>query len=258
MAVTFQGSEPVLRFAFAVGATFTFVTPALAQAPGTARLELELGAGFPSRNDVRIDGNTGTRFDLNRLQGDPTAVPVRVTLDWQALENHGLRFSYQRLRTEGTGTLSGPTRFRDTVFAPGVATEGFYQFDTWRATYRYTAYRSQTLQLFIGGTLLVRDAEIRLSGAGQRVSRTDLGLVPLLHLAAEWQAAPRLRLIAEVDGLAAPQGYAVDAALRGAFAVTPRWDATLSYRFLDGGADNDRVFNFATFHSVTGGLAYRF
>jgi hypothetical protein len=161
-------------------------------------------------------------------------------------------------RTEGTGTLPGPTRFRDTTFAPGVATEATYRFDTWRATYRYGAWRGEAVSLFVGGTLLVRDAEIRLTQGGRTERRDDLGVVPLLHIAAEWQAAPRLRLIAETDALAAPQGYAVDLALRGAYALAPGWEATLSYRLLDGGADNDRVYSFATFHSLTAGLGWRF
>jgi hypothetical protein len=233
-------------------------SPAVGAETGTTRLEIELGATTATRNDVRIDADTGTRFDLNALQGEPSAPLVRVTLDLQPWEAHGLRFSYQRLRTEGTGTLPGPTRFRDTTFAPGIVTEGSYQFDTWRATYRYTAWRSEAVRLFVGGTLLVRDAEISLTQAGRSATRDDLGLVPLLHLAAEWQASPRLRLIAETDALGAPQGYAVDLALRGAYALAPGWEATLSYRLLDGGADNDSVYSFATFHAVTAGLGWRF
>ena len=253
--------RPLRRAGACLLAAAALGLPAAAQAQsttGTVRIELEIGATTATRNDVRIDADTGTRFDLNALQGEPTAPLFRATLDLQPWERHGLRFSYQRLRTEGTGTLPGPTQFRNTSFAPGVATEGSYRFDTWRATYRYTAWQGDTARLLVGGTLLVRDAEIRLTQGSRSDRRDDLGVVPLLHLAAEWQAAPRLRLIAEMDALGAPQGYAVDAALRGAFTLAPGWEATLSYRFLDGGADNDSVYNFAPFHSLTAGLAWRF
>lgn len=237
-------------------ATIALATPAMAQ-EGRVRVELELGGSIASRNDVAIPGNVGTRFDLNALQGEPTSPLFRATLDWQPWERHGFRFAYQYLRNEGTGALPGPTLFRDVVFAPGPA-RGRYQFDTWRATYRYTLFQGEAVTVYIGATALVRDAEIALSQAGVVRRRSDLGLVPLLHLAAEWRPVPGLRLIAEIDGLAAPQGYAIDAALRGAVALGRGWEATLSYRLLDGGADNRSVYTFATFHSVTAGLAYRF
>ena len=240
----------------AAAAAIALATPAIAQEP-RVRVELELGGSIASRNDVAIPGNTGTRFDLNALQGEPTSPLVRATLDWQAWDRHGFRFAYQYLRNEGSGTLPGPTLFRDVVFAPGPA-RGRYRFDTWRATYRYKLFQGEETRFYIGATALVRDAEIELSQAGVTRRRSDLGLVPLLHLAAEWRPTPGLRLMAEIDGLAAPQGYAIDAAVRGALALGQGWEATLSYRVLDGGADNSSVYTFATFHSVTAGIAYRF
>jgi hypothetical protein len=246
-----------MRLAAATLLLAALATPALAQ-ESRVRVELELGASFQTRNDVRVRGDTGTRFDLNALQGGPAAPLVRATVDVQPWERHGFRFAYQMLRSEGTGPLGQPTQFQNAVFAPGVATEGAYRFDTWRATYRYRLWQGETTRLDVGLTLLVRDAEIRLRQGGLTQRKTDIGVVPLLHVAAEWRPTPRLRLIAEVDALGASQGYAVDAALRGAIAINRSWEATISYRFLDGGADNSRVFNFAQFHSVTAGLAYRF
>lgn len=248
----------MLRFTAVAAAALALATPAAAQ-EGQVRVELEAGAAVATRNDVRIPGNIGTLFDLNTLQGEPTSPIFRATIDWQAWERHGFRVSYQYLRTEGTGVLPGPTLFRNAVFSPGVPTQGTYQFDTWRATYRYTLFQSEEVRLYVGATALVRDAEVGLTQPGLPAQRrSDLGLVPLLHFAAEWSPMPGLRLIAEMDGLAAPQGYAIDAALRGAVSLGPQWEATLSYRLLDGGADNSSVYTFATFHAVTAGLAHWF
>jgi len=244
----------MMRFVLGGLAALSLATPAAAQ----LRLEVEAGASFQSRNTVRIPGDTGTRFDMNRLQGAPSSPVVRITLDWQVAERHGLRASYQYLRSDGTGTLPVPTLFQNTVFAAGTATRGNYQFDTWRVTYRYRLLHTESTSLHVGGTLLVRNAEIRLRQGAITDRRSDLGVVPLIHVAGEWRATPQLRLIAEVDALGAPAGYAVDAALRGAYAIDRNWEVTASYRFLDGGADNRRVFNFASFHSLTAGLAYRF
>ncbi|MCX7371448.1 MAG: hypothetical protein NTW56_03255 [Alphaproteobacteria bacterium] len=244
----------MMRLVLAGFAAIGLAAPATAQ----VRLEVEAGASFQSRNTVRIPGDTGTRFDMNRLQGAPSSPVVRVTLDWQVAERNGLRASYQYLRSEGTGQLPGATRFQNTVFAAGTATRGNYQFDTWRVTYRYRLLHTENTSLHVGGTVLVRNAEIRLRQGAVSDRRGDVGVVPLIHVAGEWRVTPQLRLMAEVDALGAPAGYAVDAALRGAYAINRNWEVTASYRFLDGGADNRRVFNFASFHSLTAGLAYRF
>ena len=45
---------------------------------------------------------------------------------------------------------------------------------------------------------------------------------------------------------------------RPGFDVTPQWQATLGWRMLAGGVDNDSTYDLARFQSVTAGLAYRF
>ncbi len=222
------------------------------------RVELEAGGAFQSRNEVRVPGRGGTDFDMNRLQGDPVLPLVRATLGWDPWERHGFRLTYQYLRGEGTGTLPGPTAFANAAYAPGVATTGNYRFDTWRLTYRYAFWQTEALTMRIGVTGLIRDAEIRLRQAGVTSRKSDVGFVPLLHASFDWRFAPAWTLIGEIDALGASQGRAIDAGLRVARDIAPRWQASLGWRVLDGGVDNDDVRNFARFHSVTAGLSYRF
>ncbi len=61
-----------------------------------------------------------------------------------------------------------------------------------------------------------------------------------------------------MDAAAAPQGYAVDLALRAEWRLARKASAFVGYRFLDGGADNDEVYTFANFHYATAGLSLRF
>ena len=65
------------------------------------------------------------------------------------------------------------------------------------------------------------------------------------------------RVAPRVDALAGGPGYAVDAGLRVSRELAPGWRATGGVRWLDGGADNDEVYSFATFTSVTLGVAWR-
>lgn len=240
-------------------AATALAVPAHAQNWSASRVELEAGATFQSRNDLQVPGNTGTRFDLDRLQGSPVSPLLRAAVDWDPWARHGFRLSYQYLRNEGTGTLPGATNFANGTFQPApFATKAEYRFDTWRATYRYTLWRSETLRVRIGLTGLIRDAEIRLSQNGQVRRDADVGFVPLLHASFDWRFAPRWTLQGDIDALGASQGRAIDLGLRVAHDVGANWQVLAGYRFLDGGVDNSSVFNFARFHSITAGLAYRF
>jgi hypothetical protein len=222
------------------------------------RLDLEGGATWTARNDVRVPGNQGTQFAMDALTGEGPSGLFRAALAWDPWERHGVRVVYQYLRAEGTGTLGQPTLFAGGTYAPGVPTEGHYRFDTWRATWRYTVLRTEAVTLRLGLTGLVRDAEIRLSQGGTSSRDSDVGFVPLLHASLDWRLAPRLTAMAEIDALGARQGYAVDLGLRLGWDVDRNWQVTGGYRLLDGGVDNSSTFAFATFHSLTAGVAYRF
>ena len=65
-------------------------------------------------------------------------------------------------------------------------------------------------------------------------------------------------MLCQGDALAAPQGRAEDVLL----ALQYRYDATLAfklgYRMLEGGSDNDVVYNFALLHYISLGATYSF
>jgi hypothetical protein len=246
------------RLAAALALCLPLAAPAAAQSwPTGVRIELELGGVSTLNNDVRIPNPGGTRFDMQGLTGDGPDLFGRATLDYD-WGRHGLRGSYQPLRTEGTGTLPGTTLFAGGSFAGGVATEGRYRFDTWRATYRYTVWDTGAFRLRLGGTVLVRDALVELRQGATRAQDSNVGVVPLLHAAAEWRVAPRWTLLAEADALAAPQGRAIDLALRAAYDLSDRWQLTGGLRMLEGGADNNSVYSFGWFLGGTIGVAARF
>jgi hypothetical protein len=109
-----------------------------------------------------------------------------------------------------------------------------------------------------GGTLNIRDAEIRLrQGTLTRVEK-NTGFVPLLALEGQWRFAPGWYGLLDFEGLAAPQGRAIDAALKIGYDVTPNIAVAGGYRILDGGADNDELYTFARFDSAVLGLTWRF
>lgn len=232
--------------------------PALAADRPSFRVSVEAGASFQAYNQLRIPARTGTRFDYDALTGSPVSPFFRIEAEAEPWARHGFRVAYQYLRNEGTGVLPGPTVFAGQVFAPGARTAGRYSFDAFRATWRYTLIEAQEWRVRLGATLLLRDAEVRLSQNGRIARDEDVGLVPLLHAAFDARLAPRLTLSGEVDGLGFGQGYAVDLGLRLGYDLDRNWQVSGGWRMLAGGADTRSTFAFARFHALTAGLAYRF
>jgi hypothetical protein len=232
--------------------------PAAESVPPSPALTVELGAAWQLRNTAQVSNEPpNTRFQIDGLTGDGPFPTGRLVLDWPLSEKHRLRFLIATLGIDETGTTSSPIVFKDTTFAPGPI-DVKYQFDSYRASYRYVFYERERWTWSGGGTLNIRDAEIRLQqGSLTRVEK-NTGVVPLLALEGEWRFAPGWHGLLDFEGLAAPQGRAIDAALKLGYDVTPNVTVAGGYRILDGGADNDELYTFARFDSAVLGLTWRF
>ncbi|MCA9315488.1 MAG: hypothetical protein KDB73_08345 [Planctomycetes bacterium] len=221
-------------------------------------LSLEGGPVWTTRNDAAIPGDTGTRFAIDDVTGAGPFAWTRAALTARFGTRHELRFLYAPLDIEESGRLAKDVTFRGRTFTAGSDVKARFRFDSWRATYRYLLACGPDWSLKVGGTLKIRDAEIALEDAGGRERKTDLGLVPLLHVAYERRLAPRWRFLADLDGLAAPQGRAFDLSARLLYDVDRRWSLGVGYRTLEGGADNDEVYTFSWLHQVFVALEARF
>jgi hypothetical protein len=221
-------------------------------------VEVEGGAFWFSENDVQIPGDSGTRFSLLDLTSRGPNAYFRLSGSWDLNPRHGFAVTIAPLQAKGTGTLSQTVMFADQNFAPGVSTEGTYKFNTYRATYRYTFFDRKDWRLRIGATGLVRDAKIELKQGNTSAQKENIGFAPLLHLDAEYRLSRSTALIADFDGLAVPQGRAIDLALKINHDLTDRWSLGLGYRTLEGGSDNDTVYNFAWLHFVFLSVGFKF
>ena len=221
-------------------------------------LELEGGPVWQSYNDVRIPGDSGTEFSFKDLTGAGPYAYGRFTLGWNIRERHGVRLVAAPLRVNGSGTFDQPVSFAGTLFAADTGTEGRYKFDTYRLTYRYQFLNKAAWRLRAGATLLLRDAEIELEQNGLKASDSNVGVVPLLSFAADWMFAHRWAAMFDFEGLAGGPGRAFDVALKLQHDLTDNWYAGAGYRILEGGADNDTVYNFAWFNFAFLSVGYRF
>ena len=231
---------------------------AVAQQDPKFRLEVEAGPVWQTRNDVQIPSGTGTRFSLIDIQGKgPVAYP-RIYLDWQFRGRHGLRLLYAPLSIKGSGAPASAVRFEESLFLPGAPVEAGYRFNSYRVTYRYRFYEGPRWQWSIGATAKVRDAHVELRQGGIHEINDNVGFVPLAHIDAECRLAKRWHFVFDLDGLAAPQGRAFDAAVKLRYDWTDHWSLAAGYRTLEGGADTDTVYTFAWLHYAALSIAYRF
>jgi hypothetical protein len=244
-----------LRIYWLLGVILTITSSA---AGGELDLHFESGGVWFSRNDVRIPGDDGTKFDMLDLTGNGADPYVRVYATYDFNARHTLRLTLAPLTVDGTGRLNEDVTFKDDVFTADLPTKGTYQFNTYRLTYRWTFHDRERWCWGLGVAALVRDAEITLEQGDKRQSRDDLGLVPLLHLYGEYRLNDRASVILDMEGAWSPMGRAVDAALKAKYDFDSGWYVEAGYRTIEGGADNDDVYTFAWLHHALVAAGCRF
>ena len=219
---------------------------------------IESGAVWQNRNDVQIPGDTGTQFSLVDLVGEGPFAFYRLELFYDLKPRHQLRFLIAPLSYSESGVLDKNVFFVDQTFAAGQNTEATYEFNSYRFTYRYLFFNGQKRQWWVGGTVKIRDAKIALQQGNISAQDTDVGLVPLINLYGDYQFAEKWRFIVDFDGLVGPQGRAIDLGLKVQYDISRQWYVGGGLRALEGGADNDEVYNFSWFNYAVLNAGYRF
>ncbi len=247
------------RIAVLLAALVLLPLRAAAQDVPRLTMELEAGPAWQSYNDVEIPNDgSATRFSLRDLAGTGPWSAARLYLTWNIDERHGLRLLLAPFSLTETGTPSRALRFAGADYAAGTPTRATYTFNSYRLSYRYRFHEGRRTAAWVGFTAKLRDAVIELQQGPTTSRKTDLGFVPLLHLAGDWWLAPRYRLSLDVDALAGGPGRAEDAALELGYRLSDRWTLEAGYRMVEGGADVDEVYTFAWLHYAAASLVYRF
>jgi hypothetical protein len=244
-----------LGAALAMVLALLWCTPTLANG---VELDVEAGAAFVSRNDARIPGAGGTTLSLvNDLDAD-TVPAFRLRLGYRWGGRHFVGALYAPLTVQARGSVPRDIEFAGGSFSANSDLLAVYRFDSYRLTYRYSLVRQVGLDLAVGLTGKIRDAEISLYGEDAR-RKTNTGFVPLLNLHAAWRpGAGAFGLLLDADALAAPQGRAEDVLLAVTWRASTTVDLRAGYRMLEGGADNDEVYNFAWVQYLVVGGEFRF
>jgi hypothetical protein len=231
-----------------------FTLPASSQ----VELDIETGVTFVGYNDVRIPGNGGTLFSLSEeLKSDP-GIFFRIRVFYDFNERHHLGVLFAPLSINSTGQLDRDLIFEDTIFPANTPLEATYQFNSYRLIYRYDFLRREKIEMGIGFTAKIRDAKIAVQGNDTQSEKTNVGFVPIIHFRLLWQFSNKFAFLIDGDALAAPQGRAEDVLAALTFQVSNRLGLKLGYRIVEGGADNDEVYNFALINYASFGALFYF
>jgi hypothetical protein len=204
---------------------------------------IESGQATNSFNKVRIDGDDGTLFNLRPAL--ESILYYRLSFIKKFNSPHGVRLLYAPLRFTGDKRFSKDIDFNGVNFPAEDKTEAIYQFNSYRGTYFYEAVSQKNFFLRLGGTLKIRDALTELKQNDRKKAKKNIGLVPLFYLFSQYKLNNKFLVALDFDGLMAPQGRAFDVAVMTGYIFSPSLQLNLGVRMLEGGVDNEKVYNFS-------------
>jgi hypothetical protein len=230
----------------------------VSSAKAHALIDFETGFVSAGYNDVRIPGDQGTLFSLKDDLISKTEVFYRIRLNYTIKSRHTLSLLFAPLETKSEGSVANDILFEGVVFSANTEIAGTYKFNSYRLTYRYDIVKKSRFEFGLGFTAKIRDAKIALSSPGLISEKTNVGFVPIINFRLLWNIDDKFGLLLNGDALAAPQGRAEDVLIAATYKLSDSFGIRLGYRILEGGADNDEVYNFALFHYASVGLSYTF
>jgi hypothetical protein len=218
--------------------------------------DLETGAVGTGYNNVRIPGDQGTLFSLKNDLISKTEIFFRLRASYTIKSRHNLSLLYAPLETNSSGRVQNDISFAGVTYPANTDLTGTYKFNSYRFTYRYDIVLKPKYEFGIGFTAKIRDAMISLASAGLESEKTNIGFVPIINFRMLWKPYEKLGFLLEGDALAAPQGRAEDVLIAATYRISDYFGLKAGYRLLEGGADNDEVYNFALFNYASVGLFY--
>lgn len=210
-------------------------------------LFIETGGVWQSRNDTQIPPGTGTRFEVDKFNQGPF-FHYRLESYYKINQNYALRLVYAPFNIIVTGRADGPVVFNGQTFLNTEDLTIRYQFNSYRLSYVYGFWGFEADQLNLGFTGKIRDAKTSFSQQVLSSSYDNVGFVPLIYFEYQKALGVNYTLNFTADAAAAPQGRAVDAAIKVRRPIGANSSLGLGVRSLEGGADNEKLFTFSWFN----------
>ncbi|MEI6410538.1 MAG: hypothetical protein WCR52_14205 [Bacteroidota bacterium] len=234
-------------------------------------IDLETGAGFVTQNDAssswknsngELNGTDGTQYSYKTDFKNP-AKPVirfRASYGFGRTKRHLISFLAAPLQYKAKGSFQQPVTFNSQVFAPGVETEGYYQFNGYRLTYRFLIKNTEKLRLGVGLTLNLRDAEFSLKQGSLYERNYNRGVVPLLNTYLKYHLGGHVYGLVDGDIFYIDNsGGAIDYLGGLQYDLNGKAGIKLGYRVFSGvGSEKGNVYNKLLAQSIIVGGVFQF
>ena len=221
-------------------------------------INLQGVAVFTEKNDIRIPGDSGTKFSLSDDLSADTAYTGRLEAGYihNAKDYFGIVIA--PLSVDSHGRVDRDISFAGTTFPANTDLNATFRFDSYRITWRRKLVDREKLDVWLGVTGAIRDTAITVEGGGQRAEKTNTGFVPLINFLIDWRFSRPWSFRVAGDALVGPQGRAEDVLFAVLYDIGAATKLFAGYRILEGGADNDEVYTFSLFQYAVGGMEVRF
>ncbi|MDH4164229.1 MAG: hypothetical protein OEW15_16320 [Nitrospirota bacterium] len=221
-------------------------------------LNFQGAAVFTQKNDIRIPGDDGTKFSLSKDLAAETAYTGRLEAGYIRKELDYFGIVVAPLTVDSQGPVSRDVRYAGATFAAGTDLDATFRFDSYRITWRRKLVTGDKVDIWLGVSGKIRDAEITIEGGGQQAEKTNTGFVPLVNFLVDWRFAQPWSLRVAGDALVGPQGRAEDVLFALLCDIRASTKVFAGYKVLEGGANNDEVYTFSLFHYAVFGVEVRF
>lgn len=221
-------------------------------------INLQGAAVFTEKNDIRIPGDSGTKFSLADDLSADTAYTGRLEAGYIHNAKDYFGIVVAPLNVDSHGRVDRNIDYAGTTFLAGTDLEATFRFDSYRLTWRRKLVSRDDLDVWLGMSGNIRDAAITVEGGGQRAEKTNTGFVPLINFLLDWRFSKPWSFRVAGDALVGPQGRAEDVLLALIYDIAPSTKLFAGYRVLEGGADNDEVYTFSLFHYAVAGMEFRY
>ena len=221
-------------------------------------VNLQGAAVFTEKNDIRIPGDSGTKFSLSDDLSADRSYTGRLEAGYIHKERDYFGIVVAPLSVDSHGRVNRDISYAGTTFPAGTDLNATFRFDSYRITWRRRLVARDDLDVWLGVSGNIRDAEIFVEGGGQRATKANTGFVPLINFLIDWRIAKPWSLRVAGDALVGPQGRAEDVLFSVLYDLNATTKVFAGYRILEGGADNAEVYTFSLFHFAVAGVEVRF
>ena len=223
------------------------------------KVDAEGGVVFGTNyNDIRIPGIGGTLVDVSDQLKVSPKVFYRLRAGYTIANRHTISALFAPLTVNYKGSFDQNVNFNNAVFPGNQDVRVNYTFNSYRLTYRYDFIANDHWRVGAGFTGKIRDADVRFRNASSDQHYSNVGFVPLLNFYVGAKPDEHWTLILEGDALASKFGRAEDIFAGVSYNVNKNLGIKLGYRVVEGGADNEKIYNFTWINYASTGILLSF